>query len=70
MGKGLIVIGAILILAGLLITYFDKVPWLGKLPGDIFIDRGNFKLYFPIATSLLLSILLTLILYLIRRLKG
>lgn len=60
----------ILIIAGLTIQYFDKLPFIGKLPGDILIERENFKLYIPITTSILLSILITLILYLVGRLKN
>ena len=44
-----------------------RVPWVGRLPGDIYIQRGNFTFYFPLATSLLLSVVLTLIFYLVGR---
>lgn len=60
--KVLIFIGIILIGAGLFLTFFDKIPFLGKLPGDIFIKRKNFSFYFPITTSILISLILTLIL--------
>jgi len=70
MGKFLIIVGSILILLGVLITYAHKLPFLGKLPGDISIEKGNFKIYFPIATSILLSILISLILYIYQRLKN
>jgi hypothetical protein len=70
-GKILLGFGVILvILGGLLIVvgnFSDKLPWLGRLPGDIVIERGNFRFYFPLATSILLSILLTLIIWLFRR---
>ncbi|MBK9150161.1 MAG: DUF2905 domain-containing protein [Saprospiraceae bacterium] len=64
--KWLIVAGVLLILAGL-IWYFagDKLSFLGKLPGDIRIERENFRFYFPITTMILLSILLNLIVRLI-----
>jgi hypothetical protein len=63
-GKALIIFGVILIGAGLLLTFFNKIPFLGKLPGDILIQRKNFTFYFPIATSILLSIILSLIFWL------
>jgi Protein of unknown function (DUF2905) len=44
-----------------------RVPWLGRLPGDIHIERGNFSFYFPLATSLVLSVVLTLLLYIVGR---
>jgi hypothetical protein len=64
-GKILIVLGAVLIGVGLLLTFFDKVPLLGKLPGDIHIKRENFQFYFPIATSVALSLIVTLIFWII-----
>jgi hypothetical protein len=64
-GKILIVLGAVFVGVGLLLTFFDKIPLLGKLPGDIHIKRENFQLYFPIATSVALSLLLTLIFWII-----
>jgi hypothetical protein len=67
MGKFLIIVGSILILLGVLITYAHKLPFLGKLPGDISIEKGNFRIYFPIATSILLSILISLIVYIYQR---
>jgi hypothetical protein len=70
MGKFLIIVGSILILLGVLLTYAHKLPFLGKLPGDISIEKGNFKIYFPIATSILLSILISLIVYIYQRFKN
>jgi hypothetical protein len=64
-GKMLIVLGVVLVGVGLLATFFDKIPFLGKLPGDIHIKRENFQFYFPIATSVVLSVILTLILWII-----
>ncbi len=63
-GKGLIIFGAILIIAGLALTFFHRIPFLGKLPGDIIIHRDNFIFYFPLATSILVSLLLSLALLL------
>ena len=56
------VIGAVLLIVGLLVTFADRVPFLGKLPGDVVIKKKNFTLYVPIVTSLVLSLVLTLIL--------
>jgi H+/Cl- antiporter ClcA len=68
LGKILITIGIILVIAGL-ILYFagGRLSWLGRLPGDIRIERENFKFYFPITTMVILSLLLTLILWIIRK---
>jgi hypothetical protein len=59
--KTLIFFGIVLIAAGLFASVFSKMPGIGKLPGDIFIHKGNFTFYFPLATCALLSFLLTLI---------
>ncbi len=60
-GKTLILFGIILLGVGLLLTFINKVPFLGKLPGDIYIQKKNFTFYFPLATSVLISIILSLI---------
>ena len=70
MGKFLIIIGIFLIVTGLLITYLPKIPFLGKLPGDIIIERENFKFYFPIATSIIISIILSLVVFLYNKFKN
>ena len=66
-GKFLIVAGVILVIVGVLFVFSGKIPWLGRLPGDIVIQRKNFTFYFPVVTSIVLSLLLTLILWLINR---
>jgi hypothetical protein len=66
MGRWLIIFGVILIVAGLLWPLVQKLG-LGRLPGDIVVERDNFRLYFPIATSLIISLVLTAILWLINR---
>jgi len=67
-GKWIIGIGVIIILVGVIIYFFhDKLNWIGRLPGDIRIERENFKFYFPITTMILLSLLGTLIIWLIRK---
>jgi len=65
-GKFLVLVGLLLVLVGLLLTFFEKLPLgLGRLPGDIVIKRDNFVFYFPLATSILLSLVLTLLLNLL-----
>jgi membrane protein implicated in regulation of membrane protease activity len=66
-GKILIIIGAATILVGALLLLAGKLPWIGRLPGDIVVQKKNFTFYFPIATSILISILLTLIFWLFGR---
>lgn len=66
-GKTLIAFGLLLVLIGLLLTFGGKFPWLGKLPGDIRIERGNFSFYFPLGTSVLLSLILSFLFWLFRR---
>ena len=63
----LIIAGSILLLLGLILWLGPKIPWLGKLPGDITYQRGNFTLYFPLGTCILISVILTLLLYLFRK---
>jgi len=66
-GKFLIILGVILAVVGVLLILFRHtgIPMIGKLPGDIVIQRKNFTFYFPITTSIILSIILSLFLYLI-----
>jgi hypothetical protein len=66
-GKALVALGLLIALAGVVLMLVGRVPWLGRLPGDIHIERGNFSFYFPLATSLLLSVVLTLLLYIVGR---
>ncbi len=68
MGKLLILLGAVLLTVGLLITYLPGLPW-GRLPGDFSLHRGNFRFYFPLATCLLLSLLISLFLWLLSRFR-
>jgi uncharacterized membrane protein len=63
-GKTFIIIGFVLIAAGLVLTFVSNLPFPGKLPGDIYIQRKNFTFYFPLATSILISIILSLIFWL------
>ena len=63
-GKTLIIFGIILVGIGVLLNFMHKIPFLGKLPGDIYIQKKNFTFYFPLATSILISILLTFLFWL------
>jgi len=67
MGKMLIGIGIVLILIGIIMTLRPNIPWIGKLPGDISIQRENFSFYFPLTTCIIISIIVTLLFYLFRR---
>ncbi|NDI35589.1 DUF2905 family protein [Chengkuizengella sediminis] len=67
--KILIIIGAALILVGVVWQVGGRFLQLGKLPGDIFIEKENFKFYFPITTCILISVAVSLIFYIIRLLK-
>ncbi|MBI2090079.1 MAG: DUF2905 domain-containing protein [Deltaproteobacteria bacterium] len=67
LGKLLILFGILLVVLGVVFSVGPKIPWLGHLPGDIYIERERFSFYFPLTTCLLLSLILTLVLYLFRR---
>ena len=69
MGKALVVMGLALVVVGFLFMNSDKIPYLGRLPGDLRIERRQFTFYFPLATCLLLSLLLSLILWFISKIK-
>jgi len=66
-GKILVGFGLLIALTGVVLVLVGRVSWIGRLPGDIHIQRGNFTFYFPLATSLLLSVALTLLLYVVGR---
>ncbi len=66
-GKLLVLIGLITILLGVFLMLIPKISHLGRLPGDIYIKKGNFTFYFPLATSIILSIILTIILNILLR---
>jgi hypothetical protein len=66
-GKFLILLGLIIAAMGGLLLFSEKIPWIGRLPGDIMIQRRNITFYFPLVTSILLSVILTLIFWLIGR---
>jgi len=66
-GKLLIIVGGFTVVVGLVLFFGVRIPFLGRLPGDITVDRGNVHFYFPIVTGLLLSLVLTLLLNLFFR---
>ena len=67
LGKVLIVAGALLVAVGLFLTFGGKLSFIGKLPGDIRIERENFSLFFPLGTCILISLLLSLIIWIFKR---
>ena len=69
MGRALIFIGVILTGFGLVLLLTPKIPWLGRLPGDILIKREQFSFYFPLASCLMASAILSLLLWLVGRFK-
>ena len=60
LGRLILLFGGLLVVVGLVLTLAGKIPWVGRLPGDIRIERESFSFYFPIATCLILSVILTL----------
>ncbi len=67
LGKLLILFGVVLIVVGALLTFAGKIPWLGKLPGDVYYKGDHVTFYFPLATCVVISIVLSLLFYLFRR---
>ena len=66
-GKILIFFGMTLAAAGIIFVLIDKIPWAGRLPGDIYIEKKNFSFYFPVATCILISVVISLFLILMGR---
>jgi cell division protein FtsW (lipid II flippase) len=67
LGKMLIYLGLALAGVGLLLSLAAKLPWLGHLPGDISIERDHFSFYFPLATCIVVSVVISLVVYFFRR---
>ena len=67
LGKMLIVVGVIFIIMGIALFFGDKIPFLGKLPGDISIQKERFSFYFPITTSIIISIVLSILFAIFRK---
>lgn len=69
LGKLLVIVGILLVVVGGLIVFGAKIPLIGKLPGDIHIKKENLDFYFPIVTCVVISVILTLLFYLIQKIK-
>jgi hypothetical protein len=67
LGKIFVLVGVVLVVLGLILYLGGKIPWLGRLPGDIYVERERFTFYFPLATCLIISVIITLVLYFFRR---
>jgi len=67
LGKLLILLGIVLVAVGALLTFAGKIPWLGKLPGDIYYKSDHVTFYFPLATCVVISVVLSALFYLFRR---
>jgi hypothetical protein len=66
-GKTLVYIGILLVVVGVILSVAGKVPWLGRLPGDLTIEREGYTFYFPLTTCILISVIISLVLYFFRR---
>ncbi len=67
LGKLLVLLGVVLVVLGLVLQLSGRIPWLGRLPGDIVIRREHFTFYFPLTTGIVISIVLSLLVWLLRR---
>ena len=67
LGRTLVVLGLVIVAVGLVIMLAGRIPWIGRLPGDINVQRDHWSFYFPITTSIVVSIVLSLLLYLFGR---
>jgi hypothetical protein len=70
LGKLLIVIGIFVVIAGLLLTFWSKIPFLGRLPGDIVVQKDHWRFFFPLVTCLAISAVLTIVINVIIRFFG
>jgi hypothetical protein len=67
MGKALIFMGLMMVVVGVILAFPGRIPWLGRLPGDICVRKGVFSLYFPVATCILISLILSALFWLFRK---
>jgi len=67
LGRVLILLGIVIILIGLGLLFAHKIPYIGRLPGDIYVKKDNFTFYFPLGTCILISVLLSIIFWLFRK---
>lgn len=65
--KGVFMVGGLFILLGIIFSAGEKIPWLGRLPGDILVEKENFSFYFPLVTCLIISLLVPLVFFVLRR---
>jgi uncharacterized membrane-anchored protein YitT (DUF2179 family) len=70
LGKLLLFVGAFIVVLGLLFVFWNKIPLVGRLPGDIVWGKGGFRIFFPVVTSLVVSAVLTIVINLILRFLG
>ena len=67
-GKYILIAGAAIVVIGALVYFFhDKLNWIGRLPGDIRVEKENFRFYFPITTMIIFSVLLTIIIRVVKK---
>jgi uncharacterized protein HemY len=66
-GKALIFLGLLIVIVGVFFSLGGKIPWLGRLPGDLMIEREGYTYYFPLTTCILISVIISLVLYFFRR---
>ncbi|HUZ57266.1 MAG TPA: DUF2905 domain-containing protein [Hanamia sp.] len=67
-GKYIVIVGLIIVLTGIIVYFFhDYFKWVGKLPGDIRIEKGNFRFYFPLVTMIVVSIVVTILIHIFKR---
>jgi hypothetical protein len=67
LGRMLIILGGVLVLAGVALLFVHRIPYIGRLPGDIYVKKDGFTFYFPLTTSIIISVLLTLIFWILRK---
>ena len=67
MGKFLVLAGVFLILLGVLFVFWERIPYLGKLPGDFMVQRGSFRVFIPIVTCVIISVILTVVVNILLR---
>lgn len=66
-GKVIVVVGIVLVVLGIILIFADRIPFIGRLPGDIYVKKERFSFYFPITTSIIVSIILTVLFSLFRK---
>ncbi len=67
LGRSLMLLGGLLLVVGALLTFGGRIPWLGRLPGDFIVERRNVSFYFPLMTSIIVSVILSIVMMLFRK---